>query len=544
MKTETETLCICGEARAGLVGQKDGVSVVACKECGTLRVPLLDLQDYAAMYQAGGYQTEHIATSVGLPNAHRRTHDHDIAILRLAQLSRFKTSGALLDLGCSNGAFVDAALFLGYDAWGVDLCDDAFEGSTAHEKGRLKVAELQDAGFQRRSLDVLTMNDVIEHLPDPRKTLRQACGLLKRDGLLVVDMPDFGAPLTLEGLAYRHVKPREHLWYPTPTRMARVLEECDFEILDIEKPVEGKVVFYARPNPHTVMDLQVYGPTGLGDIHWVILKLKALKDLESPCKLTLTIPGYGDPNLIFRCRDFFPLVPFIDEFRYANEDPVIVDEGAADPAVPTYRLIANGHIERGHRIETWYPHLATDFHYEIRLPGKAVEWAERIRSESGRKMVLFYPSSNEWNHSIANKEDWGPKDWTALTLALNDAGIHPILIGKQWDRNFADRLKSGTMIDLIGKTSTAQCIALFERADAVIGMCSGITIIAAHVGAPSIVFWPERGKGGQAMMKFHPDFQHDWVEPERLDAGTYVPLSIGAFSAETVQDKLKEWGVL
>src|SRR5688572_837679 len=102
MRTESETICICGETRYQIVGQKDGLDVAECKECGMLRVPFLDTQDYAAMYQNGGYQTEHVDTSVGLPNAQRYAHDHDIALLRLAQLNRFKASGRLLDLGCSN----------------------------------------------------------------------------------------------------------------------------------------------------------------------------------------------------------------------------------------------------------------------------------------------------------------------------------------------------------------------------------------------------------------------------------------------------------
>src|SRR5947207_8179661 len=143
-------------------------------------------------------------------------------------------------------------------------------------------------------------------------------------------MPDFDFPLQLKGLDYHHVKPIEHIWYPSPAAIERILTECDFKILGMKKPIENKVVIYATPNPETVHEVRVWGPTGLGDMHWVLLKLGALKKLEAPCTLRLTIPGYGDNRMVFRAKGFLKLVEMINIVDTEVGDPVLVDESAKD----------------------------------------------------------------------------------------------------------------------------------------------------------------------------------------------------------------------
>ena len=134
------------------------------------------------------------------------------------------------------------------------------------------------------------------------------------DGLIVVDTPHFEEAYHFNANAH-HVKPNEHLWYADPEAWERLFNQADLVLLGSHHPIEGKVVFYLSPNPETVLDVIVRGPTGLGDIHWILLKLPALKAAESPCRLTLVIPGNGDPDLIFRAKGFLDLLPFVDHSK-------------------------------------------------------------------------------------------------------------------------------------------------------------------------------------------------------------------------------------
>src|SRR5437762_14129187 len=108
--------CLCGKREATPVGQKDGIEMVECL-CGIVRRAEVDPQDYIAQYMTGGYHNEHIATVVGQPIKDRFEHDYQVAKLRLAELqdwrhpvsSTSRIPCRVLDVGCGNGAFVQAA---------------------------------------------------------------------------------------------------------------------------------------------------------------------------------------------------------------------------------------------------------------------------------------------------------------------------------------------------------------------------------------------------------------------------------------------------
>jgi hypothetical protein len=279
-----------------------------------------------------------------------------------------------------------------------------------------------------------------------------------------------------------------------------------------------------------------------------MLKLPALKRLESPCKLTLVIPGNGDPELIFRAKGYLDLIPFLDSSHIEIGPPVIIDSGCDDVTRPEYTLIANGHLERGLRIEDWHPEWATDYDYPIVVPQEAKDWAADIHEEVGldKPLLLMYASSRAWNVNVV-VDEWNVKHWGKLIKRLNESGIRPVLLGKHWDHDYSTLMRKecgDLFLDLTGKTTEAQCFALFERAAAMVGICSGLTILAVHAKVKSITFWPEVGKGKGAPMLFHREFARDWVGPKQLSDGTYLPLSFGDFDIGDVTDRLTEWGIL
>ncbi|HZR26909.1 MAG TPA: methyltransferase domain-containing protein [Vicinamibacterales bacterium] len=106
------------------------------------------------------------------------------------------TRGALLDIGAGQGALVEEATQLGFDAMGVDRCEPL--ARTARARGlRVETGTVEDVTGSNR-FDVVTMMDVIEHVPGPRRLLAVAHRLLKPGGRLVVYTPNHrGAVVTL-----------------------------------------------------------------------------------------------------------------------------------------------------------------------------------------------------------------------------------------------------------------------------------------------------------------------------------------------------------
>jgi 2-polyprenyl-3-methyl-5-hydroxy-6-metoxy-1,4-benzoquinol methylase len=95
---------------------------------------------------------------------------------------------SLLDIGAGQGALVEEAEALGYDTLGIDRCEPL--ARRARARG-LRVECTTGEDLQGAALfDVVTMMDVIEHVPDPRRLLATARRLLKPRGRLVVYTPN------------------------------------------------------------------------------------------------------------------------------------------------------------------------------------------------------------------------------------------------------------------------------------------------------------------------------------------------------------------
>lgn len=105
--------------------------------------------------------------------------------------------GRVLDMGCGDGLFAHLFALQGAQVTGVDCEQAAIEqaiqqtakhtypnGAPTFVHGDAHATEDNAASY-----DLVTMFDVIEHLPNPVALLRQAAGLIKPGGLLMVTTP-------------------------------------------------------------------------------------------------------------------------------------------------------------------------------------------------------------------------------------------------------------------------------------------------------------------------------------------------------------------
>ncbi len=146
--------------------------------------------------------------------------------------------GALLDVGAATGSFVELAQKEGWNARGIDI--SAHSVSAANAKGLpLEQATLDDFTSPAESFAVITMWDVLEHLPDPFSALQKSWNLLKRGGILAVNTPDAGSFWArLFGKRWHSLIPPEHIFIFNRNALERVLEKNGFEIVEVKKPVK------------------------------------------------------------------------------------------------------------------------------------------------------------------------------------------------------------------------------------------------------------------------------------------------------------------
>jgi 2-polyprenyl-3-methyl-5-hydroxy-6-metoxy-1,4-benzoquinol methylase len=115
------------------------------------------------------------------------------------------TNGAarrLLDIGAGQGVLLEEARRIGYEAEGIDVCEALVRKAQARG---LSVACMRAEDLDAREcFDVVTMTDVIEHVPAPRRLLASAHRALKPGGRLIVYTPNHrGAVVTLGTVLHR-----------------------------------------------------------------------------------------------------------------------------------------------------------------------------------------------------------------------------------------------------------------------------------------------------------------------------------------------------
>jgi len=190
---------------------------------------------YQRSYQEGGYALFSAAEPI------RR----GIARYRLEKLRSLLPAGRWLDVGCSAGEFVEAALQEGVQAEGLDLAEEAL--ARARQRG-LRVHGSGVEGFApEQPYDAVTAFDMLEHARNPRATLGHFRDWLRPGGKLVLTVPDVGSfyPRWLMRRHWFYYAPDEHLFYFDRHTLARLLEVEGFQVERLARAYKPLTVEYA-----------------------------------------------------------------------------------------------------------------------------------------------------------------------------------------------------------------------------------------------------------------------------------------------------------
>jgi 2-polyprenyl-3-methyl-5-hydroxy-6-metoxy-1,4-benzoquinol methylase len=153
---------------------------------------------------------------------------------RLKRLERYVQPGRLLDVGCAAGFFLDVAHERGWQVEGMDVSSFAVEYARNRFGYDVRHGSLTDLDFPAGAYDLVTMWDVIEHVPDPMAYVRKAASLVRPGGVFALATPDVDSvPARLTGARWVGYKlSEEHVYYFSTKMLARMLDEAGFEVAD------------------------------------------------------------------------------------------------------------------------------------------------------------------------------------------------------------------------------------------------------------------------------------------------------------------------
>ena len=229
--------CICDNTSDFSEKTENDIELLECNICGVSHQILrnfteLDLDNfYTKQYHVDYQKKKNVITYQD-----RYAHDRSISKIRLSAYQNFISPGMKgIDIGSSNSAFIHECLDSNIDCIGLEPGESVGDPAVTI-RGRLETVDLPTNQF-----DFATLHDAVEHMIDPVFSLKKVFEILKPNGLIIVDLPDFYIP---EGK--HHWKPVEHLWYFTEEEFVNLLKISGFDIIKIDRPIPGKLVFYGK----------------------------------------------------------------------------------------------------------------------------------------------------------------------------------------------------------------------------------------------------------------------------------------------------------
>jgi 2-polyprenyl-3-methyl-5-hydroxy-6-metoxy-1,4-benzoquinol methylase len=210
-------------------------SIVRCPRCALMfsrpsfrpsalgRVYPADLVDAAVSFERALAQT-------------RSKHER-----MLSELRRFRSDGTVCDVGTRYGVLPQLARQAGFDAFGIEYNPAAVR--VAREAGvpvyQGSVEDLPSVLGERGTshVDVFVLDDVLEHLVDPRVALRTLSRCQRQGGLLFLQQMD------LDSLGHRlfarhwyYLQPAAHMFYFDERTLRALLASSGYEIKRIVRP--------------------------------------------------------------------------------------------------------------------------------------------------------------------------------------------------------------------------------------------------------------------------------------------------------------------
>lgn len=217
------------------------LTTVACRGCGLVsHHPLPDPAEVAAFYATryrmaykGGWEPKRKHALRALRGAIARAR-------RLAPLLR--PGAPVLDVGASSGEFTYVMQRAGFAARGIEPNLGYADFARRTYGIAVESGGLEEAAIAPGSLDLVTLNHVLEHLADPWDALRRIGQSLAPGGLVFIEVPNLAGVRKQAANTFHPA----HIWNFTPPTLAMLAWQAGFAPLAEEDLAGTSVVFRQR----------------------------------------------------------------------------------------------------------------------------------------------------------------------------------------------------------------------------------------------------------------------------------------------------------
>ncbi len=211
--------CISCGKKLRYFGRSERWNILQCKTCGL------------GVTQGNGEFTQYTTYHRDPVYASEQEQFRNIFEKRVAILTKFKRISRALEVGSSVGTFLSLLQTRGWEVRGVEPSKAAAQ---AAQKGGIPttIDTFEETNLPEATFDVVIFNHVLEHMSDPFTVLRKAHKVLRKEGLVFIDAPNFGGlSARILGSRWQYILPREHRWHFTPQALSLLLGKAGFKVL-------------------------------------------------------------------------------------------------------------------------------------------------------------------------------------------------------------------------------------------------------------------------------------------------------------------------
>ncbi len=251
---------VCGVDSTVPRAQVNGFIYVTCRQCGFVYLnPQLRPEALADSYNDAEVR-RYFFEQLLLPFVERDQEPEFQSRLRRLTEMTGTNDLRLLDVGCAAGKFLMMAQEAGFRAEGLELNAEYVEFIRVHRRVAVRQELLADAVYPEDSFDVVTLWDVLEHVPDPRTLTAEIARILKPGGIVALTTINHDCfNERILGKRWRYWMPPDHVCSFSPAVLRRVLEESGFHSIMIEHHAMWEVLadvcvpWIARPAASSVL---------------------------------------------------------------------------------------------------------------------------------------------------------------------------------------------------------------------------------------------------------------------------------------------------
>ena len=222
---------VCGSTAFDKRYMIKGFHIVQCRDCSFVYVnPRIKTEELYRIYSSDYFNNTQFGYENYELNARLRVMTFEKWYSLIVPFLGPKKEKAL-DIGCAAGDFIEVLMRNGWkDLEGIEL------DTTMIDKLRKKNIAVSTTPIEKievkKKYDLITLFDVVEHLPGLSEAIQKLHDILEEDGIIALITPDYSSTQRkLFGKRWFQYKPYEHIQYFTPDTLARALKPHGLKIV-------------------------------------------------------------------------------------------------------------------------------------------------------------------------------------------------------------------------------------------------------------------------------------------------------------------------